>query len=144
MKTVITFLVGAVIGFAGIYLYHKLEAPESKTKFALDLNVSNGQRVPLKPPTTVADFEKLLQDIDPNGDNGTIVNIKPESDQPAEVEGPLAGGIFKAPNRLMGPRGSIHNTQKINFSTLDQVQRVLNVLEINAANTVPSATAPTP
>lgn len=144
MRNLVTFLLGAVVAVGGIYLFHKFGPQESKTPYVLDLNISNGQRVQLKDPNGVEAFENQLQKIDPNGANGTDVNIKPYADKPEEVEGPLAGGAFKPPNSPIGPEGSVHNTQRISATNMADLQSVLDLLastSTTAGTAAPIATA---
>lgn len=128
MKTVLIFLLGAVVGIGGVYLQHKFGMQGSKTPYVLDLDISDGKRVPLKDGVTVDAFEDQLRKVDPNGANGTLVDIKPNADKPDEVEGPLADNSFRPPNKPIGPDGSMHNTQRVYAATTDDVKSVLDML----------------
>ena len=144
MKSLFTFLLGAALAIGGLYLYHKFGPKESKTSYVLDLNITDGKRVPLKEGVTVEAFENQLQKVDPDGANGTSVNIKPSADSPDEVQGPLAGGAFKPPNSPIGPERSVHNTQKVAVATIEELQEVLAQLGSGSAQTPPAVSPPTP
>ncbi|MEP7015881.1 MAG: hypothetical protein ABI925_10610 [Verrucomicrobiota bacterium] len=144
MKNVLTFLIGALIGVGAIYLYHKFDTNDAKTTFCLELNIKDGQRVELKDPGQIKDFEKALETVDPGGANGTMVDIKPAKDSPDEEEGPLTGGAFKAPNRLIGPAASVHNTQKIYFNTHEQLDSIMAFFASTSVTTRSSPANPTP
>jgi len=132
MKTVLIFLLGAIVAFGGIYLYHKFGLEASKTPYVLNLDITDGKRVPLKDGVTVEAFENQLRKVDPNGANGTLVNIKPDANKPDEVEGPLADNSFKPPNKPIGPDGSMHNTQRVSAPSTDDVKSVLDMLGSNS------------
>jgi hypothetical protein len=146
MKTVLIFLLGVIVAVGGIYLRHKFGTQESKTAYVLDLNVSNGQRVLLKDGVTVDQFENQLIKVDPNDADGTDVNIKPERDNPAEVQGPSADNKFPPANKPTGPDGSMHVTQKVAAHNMDDLQSVLSLLSSTgstAAGKATSTSAPT-
>lgn len=146
MKTVITFLLGAVVAAGGTYLYHKFELQKSKTLYVLKLNIKDGQRVELKDPSDagVEAFKKLLKKIDPNGANGSMVNIRSKDDNASEVEGPTQNDMFAAPASPVGPDGSIRSTQRVATNSLDDVKEVLDSLASSSAGPVPPVETPSP
>lgn len=145
MKSLVTFVIGAALAVAGVYLFHRYGQP-TKTPYVLDLEILNGQRVLLKDgsPKGIQTFEEYLNQIDPNGVNGTSVDIKPSADSKAEVEGPLAGGEFRTPNVLIGPERSVHNTQRIATSKMDDVQGVLAYFSTGAGDAPTPSPTPSP
>lgn len=144
MKSLLTFVFGIVVAIGGIYLYQQFGPKEAKTPYLLELEISNGMRVPLKEGVTVDQFKNQLIKVDSEGKNGTNVNIKPEVDSKAEIEGPLENNEFKAPNRLEGPERSVHNTQRIAAANMEDLQSVLALLGSSSAQTPPAVSAPTP
>jgi hypothetical protein len=159
MKTVLIFLLGAVVGLGGIYLYHKFGPQVSKTPYCLSLDITNGQRVPLKQGITVEAFENQLCKVDPNGVNGTDVNIKADQNNPDEVEGPAPSPVgtctFTPTPKPIGPAGSMHSTQKVYTRSADDMTSVLQLLGSNstattrgsagtAAGTEPTTPTPAP
>ena len=151
MKTVLIFLLGAIVAVGGIYLYHKFGPQGSNTPYCLSLDITNGKRVPLKDGVTVEAFENQLCKIDANGANGTDVNIKPDANKPDEVEGPTSSGCtFPPAPKLIGPDGSMHNTQKVYTRSADDMTSVLQMLGSNSTATATGSagtaapTEPTP
>ncbi|MEP7015882.1 MAG: hypothetical protein ABI925_10615 [Verrucomicrobiota bacterium] len=147
MKTAFTFLLGAIIGVGGLYLYNKFEARDTDAAFVVQ--IGKGQRVKVN---SVEDFEKLLNTIAPSGPKGTFVNLLPVFGQ-GEVQGPIKNLSTNSyefqpvpTNAQVGPAidGCIHNTQQIFMSSKDDFQKVVGSFDFSRTEKAPAATETAP
>ena len=124
MKTSLTLLWIAFVGAVTAFTIH--EVRQSRTQLPVKVGLApQGVRVPIKNGDYGA-FEKVLNtEIDPNGANGTCVNILyPVGTEWKMVNGPPFGKETSAQ-----PDGSMHVTQSIYLSSLNQLNDVLSLLE---------------
>lgn len=138
MKTVITFLLGAVVAVGGTYLYHTFGMKTPETSYVLKLNIVDGQRVRLKDLNQLQNFEDLLKTIaseGTNGTNGTDVNIRPRDDDSSEIQGPTQNGSFDKPAFPIGPKRSAHSTQSVKSNDPKKLKDVLDFFEAGSAVT---------
>ena len=127
------------IAVAAVTAFTIYQARHSQITTPFLLAISDGTRVQLKKGDyqSVQTFENLLISIDPTGQNGTQVNIlyQDQFGKWETVNGPPFG------NPQPAQPGSMHVTERIAFSNLEQLNDVLNSL---APDTSTGANTPTP
>jgi hypothetical protein len=128
MRTSSILLWIAVAGLAAVAIY---QARQTRIQTPVKVNLTPvGVRVPIK-NGNYEKFEQVLNtEVDPNGQNGTCVNIlyQDPSGQWQTVNGPP----FTKPQGAQQD-GSMHVTQSILLSGLDQLNDVLSLLDTEPA-----------
>jgi hypothetical protein len=130
MKTSLTILWIAFVGAVAAFTIHEIRQSRITTITApvkVDLT-PQGVRVPIT-NGTYEKFETVLNTIDPNGANGSCVNIlfQTTAGDWQSVNGPP----FAKPPQAVQPDGSMHVTQTLLLGSLDQLNDVLSLLETN-------------
>jgi len=127
MKTSLTILWIAFVGAVTAFTIHEVQQSRAQTPGKVDL-APPGVRVPVT-NGAYEKFETVLNNIDPNGKNGTCVNIlyQTSDNQWQSVNGPP----FNNGPQGAQPDGSMHVTQSIFLTSLDQLNDVLSLLETN-------------